>query len=63
MEIAGTAYDDADYLYVRFQGAVGLQCLSERFVDFVYVFNGCLFVAIYRVFAFNALDLSSSTVC
>ena len=37
--------------------------MSERFVDFVDVFNDCLYVAIYRVFAFYNLDLSSSAVC
>ena len=37
--------------------------MSERFVDFVDVFNDCLYVVICRVFAFYDLDLSSAAVC
>ncbi len=63
MEGAGSANDDVDDLDIRVEGAVCLKCSSDKFVDFVNVFNDCLYVAICRVFASYDLDLSSSAVC
>jgi len=44
---------------IIFQGAVGLECYSKRFIDIVNVVD----VAIDEVFAFDDLDLSLATIC
>jgi len=49
--------------YVRFQGAVGLECQSERFIDVIDVVDDCMYVVINGAFVFGYLTLSLAMLC
>ena len=63
MERASSANADGDNFDVRFLGAVGLECWSERFIDVIDVIDNCLYVAVGGGFEFDDLDMPLATIC